>query len=210
MKKVVKDDSSKKRILDAATRLFAQKGFDGVSVREICKEADANICMISYYWGGKQDLYKGIIEDLIERQTAYIKSFLNFEKSPAELPKSEQILLLKTIVGKGVDFLYSGNISKDLVLFLIKWQQATEFFAGAPVFNYLAQLIACIFEKDINDREVIFKTLFIIAQINSPKILPVFSLRRLGQEDFVQEDIKIIKENVIFYIDAILKEAKID
>lgn len=63
-----KSENSKEKILAAATKLFAQKGFDGVSIREICKEADVNICMISYYWGGKKELYHGIIEDLLERR----------------------------------------------------------------------------------------------------------------------------------------------
>ena len=61
-----------------------------------------------------------------------------------------------------------------------------------------------------NDKEIIYKTLFILAQINSPRILPVLSLRPLGQDEFTQEDISIVKNNVKFYVNAILKEVKID
>ncbi|MCD8378534.1 MAG: DUF1956 domain-containing protein [Candidatus Gastranaerophilales bacterium] len=64
--------------------------------------------------------------------------------------------------------------------------------------------------KPENDREVIFKTLFMVSQINSPRILPAFSLRLLGQNDFMQEDIKIIKDNVKKYVNLIIKGAKID
>ena len=63
--KKIKDENSKDKILKSAAKLFAQKGFDGVSIREICKDADVNICMVSYYFGGKQELYQGIIDDLI-------------------------------------------------------------------------------------------------------------------------------------------------
>ena len=45
-------------------------------------------------------------------------------------------------------------------------------------------------------------------RINSPKILPAFSLSLLGQEDFTQEDIKIIKENVKLYVQTLIKEAE--
>lgn len=62
-------------------------------------------------------------------------------------------------------------------------------------------------EKE-TDREVILKTVFILSQINSPKILPAFSLSLLGQEDFTQEDIKIIKENVKLYVQTLIKEAE--
>ncbi len=54
-------DKSKQRILDSATKLFAQKGYDGVGIREICKEVNANICMISYFWGGKKDYIKVLL-----------------------------------------------------------------------------------------------------------------------------------------------------
>ena len=35
----MKEDNSKARILEAATHLFAKNGFDGTSIREICKAA---------------------------------------------------------------------------------------------------------------------------------------------------------------------------
>ena len=61
----IKDDNSKTRILEAATSLFAGKGYEGTSIREICKTANVNLCLISYYWGGKQELYQGIIQNLM-------------------------------------------------------------------------------------------------------------------------------------------------
>lgn len=204
-----KSENSKEKILAAATKLFAQKGFDGVSIREICKEADVNICMISYYWGGKKELYQGIIEDLLERQTAYTKTFLNYDQSPSQMSTKEKIELLFLITDKFIDYFYS-NISSDLIILLLKEQQKPRFFATSPAFSYLRELVASLLNKKPDDREIIFKTLFIIAQINSPRILAGFSLRLLAQEEFNQEDIKIIKENVKFYINALIKEARID
>lgn len=46
-----KDENSKQKILNAATKLFAHKVVDAVTVREICKEANANLCLISYHFG---------------------------------------------------------------------------------------------------------------------------------------------------------------
>ena len=82
--------ATKERILASATKLFAKKGFDGVGIREICKDAGANICMISYFWGGKEGLYQGILDDLIQKQTEYAKSFLNLEVEPETLSKKER------------------------------------------------------------------------------------------------------------------------
>ena len=202
-------DKSKQRILDSATKLFAQKGYDGVGIREICKEANANICMISYFWGGKQELYKGIVDNLIEKQTEYAKSFLNLEVEPAELSKQEQIDLLYSVLDKAIEFLYGGLISDDLFRFLLQAQQSRSIELTSPVFIYVRKLIGAIFNKDMNDKDIIFKTVFIMSQINSPKILPAFSLSLLNQDTFTSEDKKIIRNNVKLYIDTLIKEAEI-
>jgi AcrR family transcriptional regulator len=48
---------AKQRLLDAAERVFAEKGYDLATVREICREAGANIAAINYYFGDKERLY---------------------------------------------------------------------------------------------------------------------------------------------------------
>ena len=202
----IKDDNSKTRILEAATILFAQKGFDGTSIREICKKANVNLCMISYYWGGKQELYQGIIDDLLEKQIEYSKNFLDLNKNPENMSVEQCLDLLITISDKFVDFFYT-NISSDLIVLLLKEQQKPDFCVKSPVLDYMRRVVARILNRDVNDRIVIFKTLFMLSQVNSPRILPAFSLRQLGQDDFCQEDIKIIKENVKCYINTVLKEA---
>ena len=201
-----KDENSKSRILEAATTLFAQKGFDGTSNREICKKANVNLCMISYYWGGKQELYNGIIENLLEKQIEYSKGFLDLNKNPKDMSIDECTNLLTTIADKFVDFFYT-NISSDLIILLLKEQQRPDFIVKSPVLDYMRSVVARVLNREPDDRLVIFKTLFLLSQVNSPRILPAFSLRQLGQKDFSKEDIKIIKENVKLYINAVIKES---
>lgn len=45
------------RLLDAACKLFAEKGFRNTTVAEICEAAEANIASINYYFGDKEKLY---------------------------------------------------------------------------------------------------------------------------------------------------------
>ena len=49
------------QILQVAETLFAEKGFDGTSIRDIAKEAKINIAMISYYFGSKEQLLESLI-----------------------------------------------------------------------------------------------------------------------------------------------------
>lgn len=50
----------KVQIMDAAEKLFADKGFDGTSVRDIAEAAGVNLAMISYYFGSKEKLMEAM------------------------------------------------------------------------------------------------------------------------------------------------------
>ncbi|EIA08341.1 TetR/AcrR family transcriptional regulator [Flavobacterium frigoris] len=49
------------QILQVAETLFAEKGFDGTSIRTIAKEAKINVAMVSYYFGSKERLLESLI-----------------------------------------------------------------------------------------------------------------------------------------------------
>ncbi|HVP33036.1 MAG TPA: TetR family transcriptional regulator [Steroidobacteraceae bacterium] len=52
----------KERILDAAEELFAQRGFYGVSLRDITQAAGVDVALVSYHFGGKRDLFTAVFE----------------------------------------------------------------------------------------------------------------------------------------------------
>lgn len=53
----------KMRILSAAKELFAKHGFEGTSIRQICEEAGANVALVSYHFGGKENLFGALFEN---------------------------------------------------------------------------------------------------------------------------------------------------
>ncbi len=59
----MKNDLNDKQIqiLNVAETLFAEKGFDGTSIRDISKVAKINIAMVSYYFGSKEKLLESLI-----------------------------------------------------------------------------------------------------------------------------------------------------
>lgn len=63
---------SRDRILRAATALFAERGYDSVSLRDITAAAGVNISMISYYFGGKQGLYDAALTVQLRALTAFL------------------------------------------------------------------------------------------------------------------------------------------
>jgi AcrR family transcriptional regulator len=53
----VESDTTRDRLVEAAGQFFAERGFEGTTVRDICQRADANIAAVNYYFGDKQRLY---------------------------------------------------------------------------------------------------------------------------------------------------------
>jgi TetR/AcrR family transcriptional regulator len=53
----------KNSILASATRLFAERGLNGVSIRELSTAAGVSISMISYYFAGKEGLYSSVLQE---------------------------------------------------------------------------------------------------------------------------------------------------
>lgn len=88
-------EDTKARLLHMATRLFAEQGFDSVSIRQISDAAGVNSAMISYYFGSKQGLYNAVLA----QQTGMICGFLKdaeAEGDPREVIRKygETMLLL--------------------------------------------------------------------------------------------------------------------
>src|SRR5258706_299474 len=60
----------KDRSHEAALRLFAEKGFHAVSVRDICLNARTPLPMVYCYYGSKKGLHDALLEESVERRTS--------------------------------------------------------------------------------------------------------------------------------------------
>jgi AcrR family transcriptional regulator len=50
------------RLIAVAGPAFARRGFEGVSIRDICREAGASVAAVNYHFGDKQSLYAACLE----------------------------------------------------------------------------------------------------------------------------------------------------
>ncbi|EPX78040.1 TetR family transcriptional regulator [Salipiger mucosus] len=59
--KIPKSDKTRQAILEAAQRLFYERGYDGASVRQIAKEVPIDPAMIMRYFGSKEGLFSAAV-----------------------------------------------------------------------------------------------------------------------------------------------------
>ena len=72
-------------LLLAGKHVFAQKGLSGSSIRDIAKEANVNSSMISYYFDGKEGLYRACIEEIGANRMAFFEQILTPPNTKDEL-----------------------------------------------------------------------------------------------------------------------------
>lgn len=83
--------------MEAAVRLFAQKGFEGTSIRDLATEANVNVAMVNYYFGSKEKLFAA----LIESKGTYMRSRIGeilADKSTSEIEKID--LIIETFINR--------------------------------------------------------------------------------------------------------------
>ncbi len=98
------EHDTRKEILAAARRVFAQRGLNGTTVREVAKAAKVNNAMIYYHFRHKDDLYRSVLADsfsammniwndpVFKQKTSvrakiekYLSGFIRFHKGNEEL-----------------------------------------------------------------------------------------------------------------------------
>src|ERR1043166_1179893 len=68
--------STKGRILAAAEEVFAAKGFQGASTREIATRAGVNISSLHYHWESKETLYFAVFRNIYEQIVDLLRNTL--------------------------------------------------------------------------------------------------------------------------------------
>src|SRR5215475_11126568 len=77
----------KDHIIDTAIELFATKGFEGTSIRDLAAAADVNVAMVNYYFGSKEKLF----EALVQRKAASSRNLLTEIANDSKLTAIEKI-----------------------------------------------------------------------------------------------------------------------
>src|SRR5947209_1134589 len=62
-----RDQSTRRKLLEAAGQVFAEKGFDRATGKEICERAGTNTAAVNYYFGGIEGLYAAVLYEAHNR-----------------------------------------------------------------------------------------------------------------------------------------------
>lgn len=89
-----KSHPTRERILDAAEELFARDGFAAVSVRQIMRQADADVSLAYYHFKSKRDLFSAVMLRRVDHLNRIRLEALEQveQRHPDDQPSIEEII----------------------------------------------------------------------------------------------------------------------
>jgi AcrR family transcriptional regulator len=150
-----RDRETRDRLLDAAARLFASRGFKRVTVRDICRDARANVAAVNYHFGDKMGLYREVLRTAVDamRSTLEAAQAAGHAGDPEARLRAYVRVYLERVVESGLNSWIHRLMSRELTdptpaLDLIVQQ------AIRPRLAYLGTLVGELLARPVDDVRV--------------------------------------------------------
>lgn len=98
---------TREKILEAACQLFAERGYRGTTVANICRQAQANIAAVNYHFGSKESLYQQAWKYAHEQLIAQVPpdGGVGSDQPPAECLRARvRAALQRAMHGDAIEF----------------------------------------------------------------------------------------------------------
>ena len=162
-----KKASSKTRaaIMEAAGKVFAEVGYSKATVRDICREASANIAAINYHFGDKKGLYLAVLKHYqeIAFNTYPPDLGINETQKPEEKLRSYIRSFLTRIMDDGRPAWFGRLLAREFIeptwAFDILVEETIR-----PSFQLLTEIVAEIMGKSSKERIVRLCSMSIVGQ----------------------------------------------
>jgi len=125
-----KSEQTRHRLLSAASRIFAEKGFQDATIAEICEQAEANIASVHYHFHDKETLYLESWRFAFNRELNQYPP--DGDLKPETTPEQRLTIRIKSLVHRVAD------------------QKSYSFAILHKEMAHPTQLLSDILEKEIN------------------------------------------------------------
>jgi len=161
------------RLMDAALGLLAERGEEGVSLREITSAADANVAAVSYHFGSLKALCDAAVEQALERYLAAQQEAvgtLGPDSTLQALAAAFARPMISAMVVGGRDLAVMRIVARGGIDPPDGWHRFDEAFdlVRADVLRVLKTKV-----PGVKDRELIFRTRCAAGLINWLVLAPV-------------------------------------
>jgi AcrR family transcriptional regulator len=156
--------ATRERMVKAATRVFADHGYEGASVRAIVARATVNQAAINYHFGSKEGLYRAVLHSAL-------RSLGSDDGETAATPTREEAL--RRFVRRQLRPMTARDERSDY-LRIFSWETLRpsaafrKFIAeeAAPVFGEATELVRRFLPGGADERQAVLGALWLYGQCN--------------------------------------------
>lgn len=110
-------DDTRSKILDVAAVEFSRRGFEGASLREICKEAGVVVSAVKYHFGGKEKLYEEVWRVAsVHMQSVEPMPTLDDGDDPETTLRQFMAWFMRLVIVQGQEREWTGNLLSQEML----------------------------------------------------------------------------------------------
>lgn len=108
---------TRQRLLEAAGRVFAEKGFEQATVRDICGLAGANVASVKYHFGGKTELYQATMLHFAAAELAKYPPDMDLPPDPTPAQRLHAFIrsALYRILDESPDAIHGRLMAREMV-----------------------------------------------------------------------------------------------
>jgi TetR/AcrR family transcriptional regulator len=194
---------TEKRIMDAAKKVFHEKGFEGARMQEIADEAGINKALLHYYYRNKENLFHDVFRDALQEIFAKLFAIAGKEDSFEEK--------IHSIFNDYISFLQKNSYIPGFILAELRQnpERLTEVFKEAKIspiklFEKMKESVKDDSIRDIDHRQFIINilSLCIFPIVARPIIQSIFELSGKEYDQFIEKRKELLPE---FFMNAIRK-----
>jgi AcrR family transcriptional regulator len=158
-------DETRRQLLEAAGKVFAEVGFRDATVREICRRAGANVAAINYHFGDKETLYLEVLRYAHGKALAKYPPMLDL---PDDAPPEKKLRafvrsMLQRIFDKGPTSWHGKLMSREMIEPTKALDSLIE-ERMRPMVGQLWKIVSEILGCPVNDERVRLCSLSVISQ----------------------------------------------
>jgi AcrR family transcriptional regulator len=186
MSQRAREVSTRERLLDEAEALFAEKGYNAVSVREIIAAANCNLAAINYYFGTKENLYLEVFRSRWIPRARVVQEYfwgLLADQKPLTLKgvvKSLAQTFLEGPLGDEETLMHHQLISREMD----QPSEAADLVheqAMQPFFAKLAAILRPLLPQEFTDEQVMLNIMSVFALVLNFQIAREGVSRNMGR-----------------------------
>ncbi len=199
-------DGTRGQLLDAGLTLFSEYGYDSVTTRQLASEAGANIAAIAYHFGGKRDLYRAVLRQLVEDTEPLLGPVAQRMAEGIAAAGADRPALARVVVGlvhgfTGT-FLEGDFMACRAPMVMREFANPSEDFdilyegRLGPIHRNVAALAAAALGMDPDGPEAKIRAHAVMGNLVVFEIAKHLLLKRTGWEEYTPERIALVRRMI--------------